>query len=89
MNRNKESLQKDIGNFIRNSRKNKTLTGAELGKHLHISQQQISRYERGETSINIETLGRILSILDKDWSDFFLSVLVASTPPAEANYSAN
>ncbi|EMT6576928.1 helix-turn-helix transcriptional regulator [Providencia rettgeri] len=79
MNRNKESLQRDIGNYIRRSRKNNALTGAELGKKLHISQQQISRYERGETSINIETLGKILSILDKDWSDFFLSVLAVPT----------
>lgn len=87
--RNRTTLEIDTGNFIKRCRVSKSMTGQQLGEILNVSQQQISRYERGETSINIETLGRILSILDKDWSDFFLSVLVASTPSAEANYSAN
>lgn len=75
MKKNKHSLKKDVGNYIRSSRKDKFMTGRQLGKLLHISQQQISRYERGESSINIETLGKILSLLDKDWDDFFFSVL--------------
>ncbi|EKT62818.1 fimbrial operon regulator [Providencia alcalifaciens Dmel2] len=41
---------------------------------LHISQQQISRYERGITSVSIETLDAILNKLGKDWSDFFLKL---------------
>ncbi|MBS7784487.1 helix-turn-helix transcriptional regulator, partial [Providencia thailandensis] len=41
---------------------------------------QISRYERGETSISIETLDVLLKGLDMDWSDFFFKVM--------ANYSA-
>ena len=66
-------LRKNIGNFIRESRIRKSLTGAQL---LDVSQQQISRYENGVTSINIETLDMILKLLDADWSEFYRKVLV-------------
>ncbi|MGC6599870.1 helix-turn-helix domain-containing protein, partial [Escherichia coli] len=49
----------------------KSLTGAQLGELLDVSQQQISRYENGITSINIETLDMILKLLDADWSEFY------------------
>ncbi len=79
MMKNNILLRKDIGSFLRSARINKSLTGLQLGEILHVSQQQISRYERGETSINIETLDILLAVLDKDWPDFFFQVL--------ANYS--
>ncbi|EPT9145970.1 helix-turn-helix domain-containing protein [Proteus mirabilis] len=69
-------LRKNIGNFIRESRIRKSLTGAQLGELLDVSQQQISRYENGITSINIETLDMILKLLDADWSEFYRKVLV-------------
>ena len=70
------SLRKDIGSFLRTARKSKSLTGLQLAEILEVSQQQVSRYERGETSINIETLDFLLDVLDKDWPEFFFSVLV-------------
>ncbi|MCD9217757.1 helix-turn-helix domain-containing protein, partial [Escherichia coli] len=80
MSKNRILLRQDIGDFLRAARRGKSLTGLQLGKMLHISQQQISRYERGETSISIETLDVLLKGLDMDWSDFFFKVM--------ANYSA-
>lgn len=65
MKKNKDLLKKDIGSFLQKARKNKSLTGHQLGNLMQVSQQQISRYERGETSINIETLDIMLDILDK------------------------
>ncbi|HHR6131130.1 TPA: helix-turn-helix domain-containing protein [Providencia alcalifaciens] len=79
MMKNKYRLREEVGLFIREARLNCSLTGEELGRMLHISQQQISRYERGITSINIETLDTILKELGKDWSEFFFKVI--------ANYS--
>ncbi|WP_272522319.1 helix-turn-helix domain-containing protein [Providencia sp. PROV202] len=79
MMKNKYRLREEVGSFIREARLNCSLTGEELGRMLHISQQQISRYERGITSINIETLDAILNKLGKDWSEFFFKVI--------ANYS--
>ncbi|EQB2984580.1 helix-turn-helix domain-containing protein, partial [Proteus mirabilis] len=46
----------------------------ELGKLLNISQQQISRYERGINKIPIDILFHILNIFDISISDFFEKV---------------
>lgn len=73
--KSKNSLRIDIGLFLRKSRINKSLTGLELGKLLNVSQQQISRYERGETGISIELLDLMLKALDKNWVGFFFSVI--------------
>lgn len=75
---NKQSmrLNKMIGQFIRESRSAKSLTGAEFGKLINVSQQQISRYENGVTSISVETLDTIFSALDINWSEFYRKVLL-------------
>lgn len=70
-----ELLRKITGCYIRDARIKKSLSGEQLGALLHISQQQISRYENANTSISIETLYIILQALDKDWSDFFSHVI--------------
>ncbi|HDU8667617.1 TPA: helix-turn-helix transcriptional regulator, partial [Proteus mirabilis] len=44
------------------------------GKLLNISQQQISRYERGINKIPIDILFHILNIFDISISDFFEKV---------------
>lgn len=77
-NNNKQSirLNKMIGQFIRESRSAKSLTGTELGELIHVSQQQISRYENGVTSLSVETLDTILSVLETNWSEFYRKVLL-------------
>lgn len=45
------------------------MTGKQLAKLLNISQQQVSRYEIGITSITLDQLEQFLKILNKDWSD--------------------
>lgn len=71
-----QRLRLDIGFFLKSSRRSKSLSGSELGRMLNLSQQQISRYERGVHPINIEMLHCFLIALDKNWSDFFYSVLL-------------
>jgi len=71
----KNSLRKDIGLFLRESRKKKSLSANQLGSLVHLSQQQVSRYELGITTISIEMLNVFLIALDKNWSDFFFSVM--------------
>lgn len=70
-----EPLRKIIGKYIKEARINKSLSGEQLGLLLDVSQQQISRYENAETSINIETLYVILQKLDKNWGDFYINVI--------------
>ncbi|WP_109400749.1 helix-turn-helix transcriptional regulator [Proteus sp. TJ1640] len=70
-----EPLRKIIGKYIKKARINKSLSGEQLGLLLNVSQQQISRYENAETSVNIETLYVILQTLDKNWEDFYYHVI--------------
>lgn len=71
-----KNIREDIGTYLRDARISKSLTGFQLGKLIQISQQQISRYERGETNISFDTLDKMLTVLDKNWSDFFYSVII-------------
>ena len=45
-------------------------TRSPISELLDVNKQQISRYENGITSINIETLDTI-KLLDADWSEFY------------------
>lgn len=70
-----KNLREDIGYYIRKSRQEKSLTASQLGDLVKLSQQQVSRYECGITRINIDMLNVFLIALDKNWSDFFFSVM--------------
>lgn len=58
-----------VGAFLRIARKEKRMTGKQLALLMNISQQQISRYEIGITSITLDQLEKLLIVLDKKWSD--------------------
>lgn len=60
------NISKLIGARIKNIRKEKCISGAQLGKMLQLSQQQISRYERGINQISVDCLYQISVILDVD-----------------------
>lgn len=79
MNKRKKNLREDIGGYLRTARINKSLSGKELATLMNISQQQVSRYERGKNSLTIEKLDSLLDFLDKDWNDFFSSVILNYT----------
>ncbi|MCW2257476.1 transcriptional regulator with XRE-family HTH domain [Providencia alcalifaciens] len=51
-----ENINQIVGKEIRKRRKNLGLSGMELADLIGISQQQISRYERGECNITLENL---------------------------------
>lgn len=69
------NLRINIGDFIRKARKDKSLTAKELGNLVGVSQQQISRYELGITSMNFETLEVFIYVLDESWESFFRNVI--------------
>ena len=60
-----------VGAFLRRARKEKNITGIQLAKLMNMSQQQISRYETGITSITLDKLELFLITLDKRWIDVF------------------
>ncbi|MGX4743123.1 helix-turn-helix domain-containing protein [Providencia rettgeri] len=65
------TLSSHVGLFLRMARKDKNLTGRELAKLMNISQQQISRYERGVNSLRLGLLEQYLIVLDKNWRELF------------------
>ncbi|EKT61588.1 fimbrial operon regulator [Providencia sneebia DSM 19967] len=68
-------LIKIIGTELYNIRKNKGISGSKLGKKLKISQQQISRYERGLCSMSCEKLFSILFYLEISPVIFFENII--------------
>ncbi|HHN8460786.1 TPA: helix-turn-helix domain-containing protein [Morganella morganii] len=60
---NKLSLSGYIGALLRESRYKNGLSGHELASRINISQQQVSRYERGDTCFQIDMLFRFFSAL--------------------------
>ncbi|ELZ5939618.1 helix-turn-helix transcriptional regulator [Providencia stuartii] len=63
-------INSEIGEFIRMIRIKKGLTGAELGKLIGVSQQQISRYERGYNTLSLSDFTFILSVMNVSLLDF-------------------
>lgn len=66
MNNKKKSIDIKIGRFIRQRRLALGLNGKDLAKKLHLSQQQISRYERGECAFSFYILILFLKALDEN-----------------------
>lgn len=85
----KKQLAIAAGRQIYSIRKVKGITGRELGWLLGLSQQQISRYERGVCQIDISTLFEILYILETSIDHFFSDIslqLSELSPDAYSTY---
>ncbi|MEY0974198.1 helix-turn-helix domain-containing protein [Providencia huaxiensis] len=55
-----------LGNHLRKARVSKGLSGNELGSIIHLSQQQVSRYELGINKLSLDKLIEIVIFLDID-----------------------
>ncbi|MBI6547207.1 helix-turn-helix domain-containing protein [Xenorhabdus lircayensis] len=60
-----------VGQRIQAKRKELGMTATALAKQIGISQQQLSRYERGTNRINLTHLVEIVGLLSTDISWFF------------------
>ncbi|MBT0422604.1 helix-turn-helix transcriptional regulator [Morganella morganii subsp. morganii] len=72
------SLSSYIGGLLRIIRYESGLSGEQLAKSINISQQQVSRYERGETGFQLDMLFRFLSALRMNESEkqyFFYQIV--------------
>lgn len=63
-----------IGTQLMELRRSRGITGLELANKLGISQQQVSRYERGVSHIDTDMLFFILIQLNVSLFDFFSNV---------------
>ncbi|EMI5490706.1 helix-turn-helix transcriptional regulator [Providencia stuartii] len=83
----KQQLSLIIGRQIYFIRKARCMTGKQLGEQLNVSQQQISRYENGVCHIDVDTLIRLLYILDMPIDQFFSQVSVRLSQQFPATYA--
>lgn len=65
---------KAVGQEVYRIRRNRVMTGKELAHKLNVSQQQVSRYERGVSNITVDTLILILNVLNVSIDEFFKQV---------------
>ncbi|MDK7756339.1 helix-turn-helix transcriptional regulator [Providencia rettgeri] len=64
-----------IGNYLRQKRIENDLTGEDISKLLHVSQQQVSRYENGVNTISFSLILLFLIQLNISVESFFVSLL--------------
>lgn len=82
----KSDINVVIGRQIMLPRKSKGLTGHSLAKILGLSQQQISRYERGISKFDTDTLIIVLMHFDVPLDFFFKKVSLDLKACAPKNY---
>ena len=76
----KKRLRKDInfivGRQLRTLRLKQSLNGTQLGKILGISQQHVSRYENGVTTLSIDTIVTICLYFNLSLNEFLAPLMV-------------
>lgn len=66
----KKFFNKKVGDFLKESRNSVGLSGREMSEIVRISQQQISRYENGLSSLTVYQLDDFLKKNGISWLDF-------------------
>jgi len=61
----------EIGGRLRELRKDRGLTQAELARQIGIQQSDLSRMEKGEYRVSLDNLFKILGVFELDLADFF------------------
>jgi transcriptional regulator with XRE-family HTH domain len=65
------SRQNHVGARIRALRKGRNLTQTELSEKIGILQSDLSRMEKGEYKVGLDTLFKILAVFELDMASFF------------------
>ena len=72
-----------VGRKIRRLRKERRLTQTELSSRIGIQQSDLSRMEKGEYRVSLDTLFKILAEFDVSIGEFFDDVAKESMSPRE------
>lgn len=64
--RTKTTSPESLGHILRSVRKDKGLSQTGAGKSVGIDQPTLSKIERGESNVRIDTLFRLLAALDME-----------------------
>ena len=79
------SVDKEVGRRLREFRRSKGFTQAELGERLGISYQQVQKFERGVNRVGAGRLQLISSVLGVPPKYFFPECAFHVLPPAESD----
>lgn len=74
-----------VGHKIRQLRKQRRLTQTELASKIGIQQSDLSRMEKGEYRVSLDTLFRILGEFDMGIGEFFDEMAQESFTPRDVN----
>jgi transcriptional regulator with XRE-family HTH domain len=69
-----------VGTKIRQLRKERDLTQAELASRIGVQQSDLCRMENGEYKVSLDTLFRILAVFGMEIGDFFREEAPAPGP---------
>src|SRR5258706_7764952 len=72
-----------VGQRIRELRKDRSLTQAELAAKIGIQQSDLCRMETGEYKVSLESLFKVLKIFEMNIAEFFHLSATADITPAE------
>jgi transcriptional regulator with XRE-family HTH domain len=72
-----------VGRKIRRLRKERHMTQTELSARIGIQQSDLSRMEKGEYRVSLDTLFKILAEFDVSMGEFFEEVAKESIGPRE------
>lgn len=72
-----------VGPKIRQLRKERKLTQTELASRIGVQQSDLSRMEKGEYRVSLDTLFKILAVFDVSISEFFDDVNKESLTPRD------
>lgn len=73
-----------VGHKIRQIRKSRRLTQADLAGRIGVTQSDLSRMENGEYKVGLDTLFRILQVFELSMSRFFEEPAAEAVEPEEA-----
>lgn len=73
-----------VGQKIRQIRKSRHLTQADLASRIGVTQSDLSRMENGEYKVGLDTLFRILQVFELSMSNFFEEPAAQSADSADS-----
>lgn len=75
-----------VGLKIRQLRKKRNLTQAELSAKIGVQQSDLSRMEKGEYRISLDTLFKILQVFEMTMAEFFEEVAPKETTGSQREF---
>ncbi len=75
-----------VGLKIRQLRKKRNLTQAELSAKIGVQQSDLSRMEKGEYRISLDTLFKILQVFEMSMNKFFEEIVPRETPNLQKEF---